>query len=151
MMWSQRCENRPSQRDEKGEFQGRQEVVVVKTLMVVDDEDLIRESAAHILEKAGYTVIEAVDGLDALNKLDGSEVDMVITDFRMPKMNGVEFIRELRTLPAYKYLPIVVMTADVEEFERRVGEKALVSGLISKPFLRRQLTDAVKKSTMQEG
>lgn len=117
---------------------------MVKTLMVVDDEDLIRESAAHILEKAGYTVIEAVDGLDALNKLDGSEVDMVITDFRMPQMNGVELIRELRTVPAYQYLPIVVMTADLEEFRKRMGENAPVSGWISKPFLRHQLTDVVK-------
>jgi two-component system chemotaxis response regulator CheY len=122
---------------------------MAKKLMVVDDNELIRGMAALILKKAGYTVVEAANGLDALNKLDGSEVDMVITDLRMPLMDGLEFINQLRTVPAYRYLPIAVMSADFQECMRGEVEKAGVSDWISKPFLRHQLIDAVDRSVMR--
>ncbi len=123
---------------------------MVKKLMVVDDNDLVRRMAARILRRAGYTVIEAVNGLDALNKLNGSEVDMVITDLRMPLMDGLEFIRELREIPAYRYLPIAVITSDLQESKRIEVEKAGVRDWISKPFLQHELIDAVERSAMRE-
>lgn len=122
----------------------------MKKLMVVDDNDLIRKIAARILRRAGYTVIEAVNGLDALHKLNSNEVDMVITDLRMPEMDGLELIKELRAVPAYTYLPVVVMSAELQEYTRIEAEKAGAIDWITKPFLRHQLIAAVSKSALQE-
>jgi two-component system chemotaxis response regulator CheY len=137
----------------KGKLVDRRDPMVRK-LMLVDDNELFRQIAARILRKAGYTVIEAVNGLDALNKLNGVEVDMVITDFRMPQMDGLEFVKTLRTVPAYTKLPIVVMTAELgtaelEAFQKIEGGKVGVSDWVSKPLLRHRLIDAIERSAIQ--
>jgi two-component system chemotaxis response regulator CheY len=75
---------------------------------------------------------------------------MIITDLGMPLMDGLEFIKRLRTVPAYRYLPIVVMSAEFQECKRVELDKAGVSDWISKPFLHHQLIDAVKRSAMKE-
>ena len=78
-----------------------------KTILIVDDSSSMRQVVGMALRSSGYEVIEAVDGEDALNKLDGRKVHLVISDVNMPNMDGITLIRELRTLPAYKFTPIL--------------------------------------------
>jgi two-component system chemotaxis response regulator CheY len=69
---------------------------------------------------------------------------MVITDLRMPQMDGIEFIRELRKKPAYRSLPVVVLTSEFQEYKKREAEQAGISGWVAKPFIPRQLMPAVE-------
>lgn len=115
-----------------------------KKVLLVEDNDYVRQLVALILRARGYSVVEAVNGRDALNKLTETEVKMVITDLRMPQMDGIEFIRELRKKPAYGSLPVVVLTSEFHEYKKREAEMAGISGWIAKPFIPRQLMHAVE-------
>ncbi len=116
-----------------------------KNVLVVDDDALIRRLATLILRTAGYSVIEAVNGQDALNKLNATEVEMVITDFRMPQMDGMEFVKQLRARPAYRLVPVVMMTSEFHGYKKTEGEQAGVTDWILKPFLPQQLIHTVKR------
>jgi two-component system chemotaxis response regulator CheY len=120
--------------------------IMGKNVLVVDDDELIRRLATLILTTAGYSVIEAANGQDALNKLNAiNDVEMVITDFRMPQMDGIEFVRQLRARAAYKLIPIVMMTSEFQGYKRTEGEQAGVTDWISKPFLPQQLIHTVRR------
>jgi two-component system chemotaxis response regulator CheY len=97
------------------------------------------------LEEAGYAVIEACDGVDALTKLKKNKVDMIITDINMPNMDGLELIRQTRALPEYKFIPIVVMTIEFDISKKRAGRAAGATGWLVKPFSPPQLTGVVRK------
>lgn len=117
-----------------------------KNVLVVDDDELIRRLATLILTTAGYSVIEAANGQEALNKLNAiDDVEMVITDFRMPQMDGIEFVKQLRAKAAYKLVPIVMMTSEFQGYKRTEGEQAGVTDWISKPFLPQQLIHTVRR------
>jgi two-component system, chemotaxis family, chemotaxis protein CheY len=120
----------------------------VANVLIVDDDELIRKLITLILETAGYTVVEAVNGKDALNKLNGMNVEMIITDLRMPHMDGMEFIKHLRSKPAYRSVPIVAMTAEFLGYKKKEGEQAGVTDWILKPFLPQQLLHTVKRFAM---
>jgi two-component system chemotaxis response regulator CheY len=116
-----------------------------KNVLVVDDDSLIRQLVSLILRSAGYTAIEAVNGADALNKLGSARVEMVITDLRMPQMDGVEFIRQLRKRPEHESTPVVMMTSDFPDYKKKEGALAGVNEWISKPFIPQQLMHTVRK------
>jgi len=97
------------------------------------------------LKNAGFSIVEAVDGRDALSKLTGSPVQMLITDMNMPNMDGIELIRQVRSLPQYKYLPIVMLTTESQEQKKQAGRAAGASGWIVKPFRGEQLVMVAKK------
>jgi two-component system chemotaxis response regulator CheY len=120
------------------------QIVIRKKVLLVEDNDHVRQLVSLILRARGYSVIEAVNGRDALKKLTEGEVKMVITDLRMPQMDGIEFIRELRKKPAYRSLPVVVLTSEFQEYKKREAEQAGISGWIAKPFIPRQLMHAVE-------
>jgi len=97
------------------------------------------------LTKEGYEVIEAQDGRDALSKLGGSPVNMVITDLHMPVMDGIELIKSLRADPAYKFTPIVMLTTESHQDRKDQGRQAGATGWIVKPFKPDQLISVVKR------
>jgi two-component system chemotaxis response regulator CheY len=116
-----------------------------KTIMTVDDSASVRQMVSFTLRGAGYEVVEAVDGRDALSKLNGSPIHMVLTDLNMPNMDGIELIRSLRGISAYKFVPIVMLTTESQAEKKQEGKAAGATGWIIKPFKPEQLLAVVKK------
>lgn len=114
-------------------------------VLIVDDDVLIRQLLSLILRSAGYSVIEAVNGKDAMDKIAEASIDLVVTDLRMPEMDGIEFTRKLRMNSAYGYLPVIMLTSDFQGYKRLEGEQAGVNGWISKPFIPQQLIGTIRK------
>lgn len=116
-----------------------------KVIMAVDDSASIRQMLAITLKNAGCNVVEAVDGQDALDKLDGSPVHMLICDVNMPNMDGIELVRRVRAHPAYQAIPIVLLTTESEDAKTNEGKSAGATGWIVKPFQPDQLLSVVEK------
>jgi two-component system chemotaxis response regulator CheY len=116
-----------------------------KKIMTVDDSSSVRQMVGLTLKDAGYAVVEGVDGRDALNKLKAAPTDMVITDLNMPNMDGIELIRQLRTLPNFKFTPIIMLTTESQASRKQQGKAAGATGWIVKPFKPDQLLAVVKK------
>lgn len=116
-----------------------------KIIMTADDSPSMREMVAFTLRGAGYDVVEAVDGKDALGKLSGAPVNMLITDLNMPNMDGIELIRQVRALPQYKYVPIIMLTTESQDDKKQAGKAAGASGWIVKPFRGEQLVAVARK------
>ncbi|MFC1769991.1 response regulator [Nitrospirota bacterium] len=116
-----------------------------KTILIVDDSASMRQLVSFALEDAGYNVVQAVDGQDAMGKAESANVDMVITDLNMPNMDGIELIRGLRAKAKYKYTPIVMLTTESQNEKKSEGREAGASGWIVKPFTPEQLIEVIKK------
>ena len=116
-----------------------------KKIMTVDDSSSVRQMVGLTLKGAGYDVVEAVDGQDALTKLKAAPVDMVVTDLNMPNMDGITLIKELRALPNYKFIPIIMLTTESQAGRKQEGKSAGATGWIVKPFKPPQLLDVIKK------
>jgi len=116
-----------------------------KRIMSVDDSRSIRQMVAFTLQGAGYEVVEACDGNDALAKLGGEPVHMVITDLNMPNLDGIGLIRELRAKPECKFIPIIMLTTESQDSKKQEGRAAGATGWIVKPFQSEQLLAVVKR------
>ncbi len=116
-----------------------------KTIMVVDDSSSVRQMMSFTLENAGYEVVEAEDGRDALKKLGDSRINMIVTDLNMPNVNGFELIRSVRSKSKYKYIPIVVLTTEFHDAKKKESKDAGATGWITKPFKPDQLIGVIKK------
>jgi two-component system chemotaxis response regulator CheY len=116
-----------------------------KTILTADDSASMREVVCLTLRNAGYAVIEAVDGRDALTKIIASAPHMLITDLNMPNMDGIELIRQVRALPSCKYMPIIMLTTESQDAKKQAGRAAGASGWIVKPFRSEQLVLVAKK------
>lgn len=116
-----------------------------KLIATVDDSASIRQMVTFTLKGAGYDVIEAVDGKDALAKLNGKRVDLILTDLNMPNMNGIELISSLRSKAAFKFTPMVLLTTESQAEKKQEGKKAGATGWIVKPFQPEKLLAVVKK------
>lgn len=116
-----------------------------KLIMTVDDSVSIRQMVAFTLKNGGYDVIEANDGMDALAKAKNASVNMVLTDLNMPNMNGIELIRNLRADPAFRFIPIIMLTTESQDKTKQEGRSAGATGWIVKPFRPEQLMAVVKK------
>ncbi len=117
----------------------------MKTVMTVDDSPSLRQMVSVVLRGGGYEVVEATDGLDALSKLDGRNLDLVLSDINMPRMDGLELTRKLRMLPRYKFVPIVLLTTESHPEKKQEGKSAGATAWIVKPFNPDQLLAVVKK------
>jgi len=118
---------------------------MAKTVLSVDDSASMRQMVKLTLSGAGYSVVEAGDGKEALAKIGTADVNMVITDLNMPNMDGLTLIRELRKMPAYKFLPIVFLTTESDEGKKGEAKAAGATAWITKPFKQDQLLAVVKK------
>ena len=122
-----------------------------KTILTADDSASIRQMIVFTLRRAGYDLIEAANGKDALQKLGDNDVAMVITDLDMPEMNGIELIRKIRLRQKYKSLPIVIMTTESSAAAKQTAKTAGATAWISKPFTPAQLIGATDKLLSDAG
>jgi len=116
-----------------------------KVIMTADDSASVRQMVAFTLTQGGHEVVQAVDGQDALQKLNNRKVDMLITDLNMPNLDGIGLIKEARALPSCKFIPIVMLTTESQESKRQEGKAAGATGWIVKPFKPEQLLAVVRK------
>jgi two-component system, chemotaxis family, chemotaxis protein CheY len=116
-----------------------------KTIMIVDDSASMRQVVGIALKGAGYAVLEGRDGQDALTKLTGQKVHLIISDVNMPNMDGISFVKAVKLLPAYKFTPIIMLTTESEESKKREGQAAGARAWVVKPFKPEQLLGAVQK------
>jgi two-component system chemotaxis response regulator CheY len=124
---------------------GKEGGIVSKVIMTVDDSASVRQMVSFTLRDAGYEVVEAVDGQDALAKKNSRPMNMVITDLNMPNLDGLGLIRALRSDPAYRFIPIVLLTTESQVEKKQEGKAAGATGWIVKPFKPEQLLAVVKK------
>ncbi len=117
---------------------------MAKRIMTVDDSPAIRQMLLFTLQEAGYEIVEAVDGQDALDKLARETVHLLITDLNMPRLDGIGLIKEVRKDPGKRFLPIIMLTTESQETKKNEGRAAGVSGWIVKPFKPEQLLAVVR-------
>lgn len=118
---------------------------MAKTIMIVDDSASLRQVVAIALRGAGYDVIEGCDGKDALSKLTGQKVHLVISDVNMPNMDGITFVKEMKTKAEYKFTPVIMLTTEAGEDMKAKGQAAGVKAWVVKPFKPDQMLNAVSK------
>ena len=116
-----------------------------KTIMVVDDSASLRQVVGIALKGAGYSVIEGRDGADALAKLNGQRINLIISDINMPNMDGISFVTAVKQIPAYKFTPIIMLTTESEEDKKAQGKAAGAKAWVVKPFKPDVLLNAVQK------
>lgn len=119
-----------------------------KTILIVDDSASLRQVVSIALKGAGYDVIEACDGKDALTKLDGKKIHLVISDVNMPNMDGISLLKEIKKHPSYKFTPIIMLTTEAGENRKQEGQAAGARAWVVKPFQPQQMLAAVSKLIM---
>ena len=118
---------------------------MAKTIMVVDDSASIRMVVGIALRRAGYEVIEAQDGKDAIGKLTGQKVHLIISDVNMPVMDGITSVKNVKQMPSYRFTPIIMLTTESDESKKREGQAAGAKAWVVKPFKPEQMLGAVQK------
>ncbi|AWJ83756.1 response regulator [Azospirillum brasilense] len=118
---------------------------VKKKVLTVDDSRTMRDMVSFTLKGAGYDVVEAADGQQALGVIGANKVDLVITDLNMPVMDGLTLIRRLRATPAHRTLPILMLTTEADEKKKSEGRAVGATGWIVKPFNPEKLISVVQK------
>ena len=117
---------------------------MTKSILVVDDTRSMRKMVAAVLETAGYKVEEAADGVEALELARRQVYDLVVTDQNMPRMDGISLIRELRCLPAYDPVALLVLSTEVNPELKQQGREAGATGWMAKPFDPQRMLDIVR-------
>lgn len=118
---------------------------MAKTILIVDDSASLRQVVNIALSGAGYDVIEACDGKDALGKLDGRKIHLIVSDVHMPNMDGITFVKEVKKHPSYKFTPIIMLTTESQEGKKQEGQMAGAKAWVVKPFKPEQMLAAVSK------
>ncbi len=118
---------------------------MAKTILIVDDSPSIRQVVGIALKGAGYDVIEACDGVDALKKLTGVKIHLIITDVNMPNMDGITFVQEAKKIPAYKFTTMMMLTTESADAKKQAGKAAGAKAWLTKPFQPPTLMAAVSK------
>jgi two-component system chemotaxis response regulator CheY len=116
-----------------------------KTIMTVDDSASVRMMVAFTLREAGYDVIEAVNGIDALEKLENQEINLIVADVNMPEMDGITMVKKIRSHSSHKFIPVIMLTTESHESIRKRGKEAGATGWIVKPFKPEQLLGVTRK------
>jgi two-component system chemotaxis response regulator CheY len=115
------------------------------SILAVDDSASMRQMVSFTLKNAGYNVVEAVDGQDALEKTGTRDFDLVLTDQNMPRMPGLELVKKLRDNPKFKTTPILILTTESSDEMKQAGRAAGATGWLVKPFDPARLIDVVAK------
>ncbi|WP_434341210.1 response regulator [Motilimonas cestriensis] len=118
---------------------------MAKTILVVDDSASIRQVVGIALKGAGYDVIQACDGKDALSKMSGQKINLIISDVNMPNMDGISFLKEVKQHPKYKFTPVIMLTTEAGQGKMAEGRAAGAKAWVVKPFQPPQMLDAVAK------
>jgi two-component system chemotaxis response regulator CheY len=117
----------------------------MKRVLTVDDSGSVRQMVSFTLKKAGYDVVEAVDGGDGIAKASSDKFDLIITDLNMPNVDGIQLITAVRKLPGYSFVPILMLSTESQAEKKDAGRKAGATGWIVKPFNAEQLVAVVQK------
>lgn len=118
---------------------------MAKTILIVDDSASLRQVVAIALKTAGYDVTEASDGRDALAKLNGQKINLIISDLNMPNMDGISLVKAVKQLPNYRFTPIIMLTTESQQQKKTEGQLAGAKAWVTKPFQPEQLIAAVGK------
>lgn len=118
---------------------------MAKTILIVDDSASVRQVVGIALRGAGYQVLEGIDGRDALSKLTGQKVHLIISDVNMPNMDGITFLKNVKAMPAYRFTPVIMLTTESQEAKKREGQLAGAKAWVVKPFQPPVLLSAVEK------
>lgn len=121
---------------------------MAKTILVVDDSSSLRQVVGIALKGAGYEVLEACDGKDALGKLNGKKVHLIISDVNMPNMDGIAFVKEVKKIAEHKFVPVIMLTTESQEAKKQEGQAAGAKAWVVKPFQPQQMLAAVSKLVM---
>jgi len=119
-----------------------------KRILIVDDSSSMRTVAGIALRGAGYEVLEAGNGQEGLAKLDGERIHLIISDVNMPVMDGIEFLKEVKRHPNYRFTPVIMLTTEAGEDKKAAGRAAGAKAWIVKPFQPSVMLDAVSKLVM---
>ena len=115
------------------------------TILAVDDSPSMRRMVVHVLTSGGYTVLEAGDGVEALQLARSHRIDAVLTDQNMPNMDGIALVRQLRTLEGYARTPIMLLTTESSPELKQRGREAGATGWMVKPFDPERLIEVFTK------
>jgi two-component system chemotaxis response regulator CheY len=118
---------------------------MAKTILAIDDSASIRQMVAFTLKSSGYEVVDAVDGMDGLDKAKAKTFNLILTDQNMPRMDGISLIKNLRAMPQYKTVPILMLTTESSDAMKQQGRAAGATGWLVKPFDPQKLIEVVKK------
>jgi two-component system chemotaxis response regulator CheY len=118
---------------------------MAKTILAIDDSASIRQMVAFTLKSSGYEVVDAVDGMDGLDKAKAKTFNLILTDQNMPRMDGITLIKSLRGMPQYKTVPILMLTTESSDAMKQQGRAAGATGWLVKPFDPQKLIEVVKK------
>lgn len=116
-----------------------------KTILIVDDSASLRQVVSLALSRAGYDVVEGCDGRDALTKLDGRKIHLIVSDVNMPNMDGIAFLTAVKAHPNYRFTPVVMLTTESTDARKNAGRAAGAKAWIIKPFNPPVLLEAVSK------
>jgi len=117
----------------------------MRTILTVDDSTSMRQMVRATLQSAGYGVVEAADGQEALDFARTTKVDLVISDVNMPRMDGIKLVSELRALPNYRLTPLLLLTTESSQEKKLEGKRAGATGWIVKPFNPSQLINTLNR------
>ncbi len=117
-----------------------------KTILIADDFENTRFVIEFTLKQAGYEVIKAVDGQDALKYFDGRRIDLLVTDLNMPRKNGLELAETVKKMPEYKGIPILLLTTEINEEKKQKSKQIGITGWIQKPFVIDRFLMFIKKA-----
>jgi two-component system chemotaxis response regulator CheY len=118
---------------------------MAKLIMIVDDSSSLRTVVGIALKNAGYEVVEACDGKDALAKLGGRKFNLIVSDVNMPNMDGITFVSQLKQNPSYRFTPVIMLTTEGDEAKKAAGKAAGAKAWVLKPFQPPVLLDAIAK------
>jgi two-component system, chemotaxis family, chemotaxis protein CheY len=121
---------------------------MAKTILIVDDSASLRQVVKIALNNAGYDVVEAGDGKEALTKLDGTRYHLIVSDVNMPNMDGIALLKAIKQHQNYKFTPVLMLTTEAGEAKKQEGQMAGAKAWIVKPFQPQQLLMAVSKLIM---
>ncbi|PLX83135.1 MAG: two-component system response regulator [Desulfuromonas sp.] len=113
-------------------------------ILTVDDSPTVRQLLGTTLMDAGYEVVEAKDGEEALKIMENQHVDMLVTDLNMPKLDGIGLVKQVRKLPGHRFMPIIMLTTETNDEFKRQGKVVGASGWIVKPFRPEQVLGVVR-------
>ena len=116
-----------------------------KLIMIVEDSSSLRTVVGIALKNAGYDVVEACDGKDALSKLEGRKFNLIVSDVNMPNMDGITFVTQLKQIPTYKFTPVIMLTTEADDAKKAAGKAAGARAWVLKPFQPPVLLDAIAK------
>jgi two-component system chemotaxis response regulator CheY len=105
-----------------------------KKVLIVDDSSTMRQMLGLTLRKAGFEVIEGSNGQQGLQRLEGEQVALVITDLNMPVMDGIALVQAIRQLPNYRFIPILLLTTEIGDDKKQAARAAGATGWMAKPF-----------------